>query len=199
MKFFVLIFWLLLITALSTPLHATTEGVPKEIAGFRLGEDITDYQEIEYSDYLKNVVIMDWHGFKKGVLSYGICAYPGKIVRITMKYADSTKPFYNKLLKKFKQKYGKPTEWGGDAFGILFKWKWVFLDEQNERVTLILQHNLQDHNENIGTVMKLTYPERIIDEQACFIEQCEINKSQEEKAKLEKRSETNWDYLIPKQ
>lgn len=190
---------LLIFTLLIVPLPATGEVVPKEIAGFRLGDDITEYQEIEYSDYLKNVTITDWHGFRKGILSYGICAYPGKIARISMKYEDSSTPFYNQLLDKFKQRYGEPTEWGGDAFGILFKWKWVFLDEQNERVTLILQHNLQDHTQNIGTVVKLGYPERIVDEQACFLKQCKINLSQAEKEELKKRLEANWNYFVPTQ
>ena len=58
-----------------------------------------------------------------------------------MKYEDSSKKFYKKLLREFKKKYGEPTEWGGDAFGILFKWKWVFPAENNQRVNLTLQHN----------------------------------------------------------
>ena len=133
--------------------------VPKERGGFRLGEDITKYLDIQYSNYLKEVVVTDWHGFRKGVISYGICASPGKIVRISMKYEDPSKPFYEEPLKRFKKRFGKPSIWG-DAFGILYKWKWVFYDEHNERVHLILQHNLQNHHENIGNLVKLYYPER---------------------------------------
>ena len=168
--------------------------VPQEIGGFRLGEDITEYSDIEYSNYLKDVVVTDWHGFRKGIISYGICASPGKIVKISMKYEDSSKDFYETLLKKFKKKFGKPAIWGGDAFGILSKWKWVFNDENNRRVNLILQHNLKNHNENIGNIVKLYYPEREKEERLCFIEQCEINKSAEQALE---RKEMNWDYLIP--
>ena len=80
-----------------------TTGVPSEIGGFKLGEDITEYPEVEFSNYLKEVVITDWHGFRKGIIAYGVCAYPGKIVRITMKYEDSSKRFYKKLLHEFKK------------------------------------------------------------------------------------------------
>jgi len=169
--------------------------IPQEIGGFRLGEDITEYSDIEYSNYLKEVVVTDWHGFRKGIISYGICASPGEIVRISMKYENSSKDFYETLLKKYKKKFGKPTIWGGDAFGILSKWKWVFIDENNHKVNLILQHNLKNHNENIGNIVKLYYPEREKEERLCFIEQCEINKSEEQ---VLERKEMNWDYMIPR-
>ena len=172
--------------------------IPHEIGGFRLGEDITEYSEIEYSNYLKEVVVTDWHGFRKGIISYGICAFPGKIVRISMKYEDSSKDFFDGLLKKYRNKFGKPALWGGDAFGILSKWKWIFVDENNRTVNMILQHNLKNDNENIGTIVKLSYPEREREEQLCFIEQCEINKSEEQQKQILERKEMNWDYLIPR-
>jgi len=171
---------------------------PKEIAGFRLGTDITDYDSIEYTDYLKDVVVTDWYGFRKGIISYGTCAYPGEIVRISMKYEDSSKQFYQKLLKAYQQKYGKPTEWDGDPFGILFKWKWVFPGKDNQRVNLILQHNLKDPNDNIGNIVKLSYPEREEEERLCFIEYCEINKTAEEKEQIKERKKMNWEFMIPK-
>lgn len=177
---------------------ASSLEIPHEIGGFRLGEDITEYSEIEYSNYLKEVVVTDWHGFRKGIISYGICAFPGRIVRISMKYEDSSKDFFDELFKRYKKKFGKPSIWGGDAFGILSKWKWVFVDENNRTVNMILQHNLKNNNENIGNMVKLYYPEREREERLCFIEQCEINKSEEEQQKILERKKMNWDYLIPR-
>lgn len=171
---------------------------PQEIGGFKLGEDITDYPEIEFSNYLREVVITDWHGFRKGIIAYGVCAYPGKIVRITMKYENSNKKFYKKLLREFKNKYGEPAEWNGDAFGILYKWKWKFHDKNNMRVNLTLQHNLKDERENIGNIVKLYYPEREEEERLCFNEQCEIRKNSEEKEEIQKRKEMNWEFLVPR-
>lgn len=149
----------LIIIALLSFTSVAAYDTPTEIGGFKLGEFITDYPQIEYSEYLKEVVVNDWHGFRKGIISYGTCAYPGRIVKIRMKYQNSSKNFYDELLKKYKSKYGKPTEWKGDAFGVLYIWKWRFVDKDNRRVNLILQHNLGDDNENIGNMVKLSFPE----------------------------------------
>ena len=81
---------------------------PSEIGGFKLGEYITDYPDIEYANYLREVVVNDWHGFRKGIISYGTCAYPGQIIKIRMKYENSSKPFYLKLLAGLTQTFRKP-------------------------------------------------------------------------------------------
>ncbi|MEJ2058288.1 MAG: hypothetical protein P8X39_10665, partial [Desulfofustis sp.] len=109
------------------PYRAPAEEVPTEIGGFKLGEHITEYPAIEYSNYLKEVVVNDWYGFRKGIISYGTCAYPGQIVAMRMKYANSDREFYEELLQKFKQKFGTPDEWNGDAFGVIYSWKWHFV------------------------------------------------------------------------
>ncbi len=171
---------------------------PKEVGGFVLGSNVTDYPDIEHSNFLKEVVIYDWYGFKKGIISYGICASPGEIVKIKLKYADSSKKYFKVLLKKFKNKYGKPTEWKGDSFGILHIWKWKFVDENNNRVHLILQHNTKNPNENRGNMVKLFYPDSIIREQACFTDHCTKNISKEERQKRLQRKKSDWNYLIPR-
>lgn len=171
---------------------------PKEVAGFVLGSKVTDYPNIEYSNFLKEVVVYDWHGFDKGIISYGVCAIPGEIIKIKMKYADASKRYFKVLLKKYKKQYGKPTEWKGDSFGILHIWKWKFLDENNNRVHLILQHNTKNPNENIGNMVKLYYPDRIVQEQKCFTLQCSKNISQTEKQMRDQRTKSDWKYLIPR-
>ncbi len=171
---------------------------PSEIGGFKLGEYITDYPEIEYANYLREVVVNDWHGFRKGIISYGTCAYPGQIIKIRMKYENSSKHFYLQLLAKFKEKYGKPDEWKGDAFGVLYVWKWRFVDANNRRINLILQHNLQNNEENIGNMVKLSFPEMEEEELICFLEFCEENKTEEQKEKIKQRMEPDWDYMLPR-
>lgn len=188
----------LILAILLTPVLAYGVGAPKEIGGFKLGEDITDYPEIEASNFLREVVVNDLYGFRKGIISYGTCAYPGKIVKIQMKYENSSKAFYDELLKRYKKKYGKPTEWKGDAFGILYIWKWRFYDEEGRQVNLLLQHNLQNHNQNIGNQVKLSYPERLEEERFCFIEFCEENKTEEQRALIEERKKPDWDYMVPR-
>lgn len=185
-----------LIIAVAAPLAATK--APSEVAGFVLGSKVTEYPDIEYSNYLKEVVVYDWHGFNKGIISYGVCAVPDEIIKIKMKYADSSKKYFKVLLKKFKKIYGKPTEWKGDSFGILHIWKWKFVDENNNRVHLILQHNTKNRNENIGNMVKLYYPDRIAMEQKCFTMQCNKKIGKIEKQKKEERKKSDWKYLIPR-
>ncbi len=177
----------------SFPQGIFAEKIPHEVGGFVLGSDVTDYPSIEYSNFLKEVVVYDWNGFDKGIISYGICKYPGKIVKIKLKYADSSKKYFKILLKKFKKKLGKPNEWKGDSFGILHIWKWKFIDEQKRKVHLILQYNHKNPNENIGNMVKLYYPDRIAEEQKCFTKQC--SNGNKPKPVVTK---DNWDYLIPK-
>ncbi len=188
----------LLILLLLLPATLPANGIPIEIGGFVLGSDVTDYPDIEYSNYLKEVVIYDWHGFDKGIISYGICDSPGKIVKIKLKYEDSTKKFFQTLLKKYKQKYGKPDEWKGDSFGILHIWKWRFTDKNGDRIHLILQHNTKNPNENNGNMVKLYCPDQLIREQKCFTKSCSSHLKQKEKEKFMMRKKADWNYLIPK-
>jgi hypothetical protein len=171
---------------------------PTEIGGFKLGDSISDYSDIEYSDYLKEVVVNDWYGFRKGIISYGTCANPGQIVNIRMKYEDPSKLFYDELLKRYKAKYGKPDEWNGDAFGVVYIWRWRFVDENNRRVNLLLQHNLQNHKETVGNMVKLSYPELIEEERLCFIEFCQTNKTAEQRETIKQRMKPDWDFMIPR-
>lgn len=188
----------LIIIALLSFTSVVAYDTPTEIGGFKLGEFITDYPQIEYSEYLKEVVVNDWHGFRKGIISYGTCAYPGRIVKIRMKYQNSSKNFYDELLKKYKSKYGKPTEWKGDAFGVLYIWKWRFVDKDNRRVNLILQHNLQNDNENVGNMVKISFPELMEEERFCVIDFFEKNKTAEEKETIKQRMKPDWDYMLPR-
>jgi len=190
-----LLFFLLL---LLLPETMPAEEIPHEIGGFVLGSNVTDYPDIEYSNFLKEVVIYDWHGFDKGIISYGICEFPGEIVKIKLKYGDSSKSFFKTLLKKYTEKYGKPTEWKGDSFGILHIWKWKFVDKENNHIHMILQHNTRNANENIGNMVKLYYPDRIELEQLCFTKKCttpaDMNKMMQQKMP----KQDDWEYLIPK-
>jgi len=179
------------------PVTVSAKEVPREVGGFVLGSNVTDYPDIEHSNFLKEVVIYDWYGFDKGIISYGVCENPGEIVKIKFKYEDPSKKYFKLLLKKYKKKFGKPTQWKGDSFGILHIWKWKFVDENKNRVHLILQHNTKNPNENIGNMVKLFYPDNIARELACFARQCTENISSGEKEQLPQRKKTGWKYLIP--
>ena len=124
--------------------------VPHEIAGFVLGKNIDEIKDrldmstalpVRHRESLREVEIKTMEGFKSGLITYGTCAKPGQIVRIKLKYTETSKKFYETLLKRFKKKFGEPNEWRGDPFHIFLDWKWAFIDKDGNRISLHLQHN----------------------------------------------------------
>jgi hypothetical protein len=179
------------------PLYAKNT-VPHEVGGFSLGADINDYPEVVTSNFLQETVVTDRYGFRKGIISTGVCKYPDQILKMRMKYDNSSKKFFQKLLKEYKKRYGAPHEWKGDSFGIVHIWKWHFTDSDNRKVSLSLQHNLKNINENIGNLVKLSYPELVDEERACFNQMCEEKQKDLDETKLEELKQPNWEYMIPK-
>ena len=189
---------ILLLTAFLTPQFTgslAAREIPTQVGGFILGSDVTNYPDIEYSNFLKEVVVYNWNGFEKGIISYGICDSPGEIVKIKLKYKDPSKGFFKTLLKKYEQRYGEPDEWKGDSFGILHIWKWKFVTEDGNKIHLALQHNTRNPNENTGNMVKLYCPDQIAKEQKCFNSQCES--LQKEEPKEQKQPKLDWKLLIP--
>jgi hypothetical protein len=79
---------------------ADTPQVPLSIAGIALGSDVNSYPEIIDSNFMKEVVVTNWHGFRKGIISYGICQYPDQILKIDMKYEDKSEAFFQDPVEK---------------------------------------------------------------------------------------------------
>ncbi|WP_028579662.1 hypothetical protein [Desulfogranum japonicum] len=182
--------WLTLLFPLSA--YPADQKAPKQIAGFSLGASIEEYDYLSYSNFLKQVIVEDIGEFRKGIIEYGVCDKPGKIVRIKMKYANTEEAYFNRLFRRYKKQLGPPTKYTGDAFGILKAWKWYFTDELGEKVSITLQYNKKDPDENFGSMVKMSLPERIKIERACFNEICHAKTKE---ATPEQRR--NWDQIIP--
>ena len=199
MKITSTVYFLIVSVFILTPqcIVAKTTNAPMSIAGISLGSDVNSYPDIVDSNFMKEVVVTDWHGFRKGVIGYGICIYKDTILKIDMKYENKNKKFYYKLLKKFKAVYGDPDTWSGDSFGLKYIWKWHFTDKNDNRVTLKLQFNAKDSNETIGNMVKLSYPDKIAEERRCFMEMCDANREQFDVNRLEKLKQSDWSHLIP--
>jgi len=181
--------------------------VPHQVGGFILNTNIAEYREnidmetaipIRYMEYLKEVEIQKQEGFKSGLICYGNCAHPGRIVRIKLKYADPTKNFYDKLLELFKERFGEPTEWRGDPFKIVIAWKWSFTDKDNNKISLTLQHNTKDMEEKIGNSVKMTALNLIEEEYRCFKERYPEHRGSSTKKELKPRGKVSWDLFIPR-
>jgi hypothetical protein len=180
---------------------------PREIAGFSLGKNIADYQDmirmetmlpIRYAEFLKEVEIRNIPGYKSGLITYGDCADPGRILRIKLKYADSSRKFYNDLLDRYKKRFGKPDRWRGDPFHVLVAWKWSFTDQDGNRISMILQHNIEDTTRKIGNAVKLTMLNFEEEEIECFEKKESERRASEMEQDRKPGVDQNWDLLIPR-
>ena len=177
---------------------------PTQVGGFLLGADISAYKDrvvmtsalpIRYAEFIAEVEINKTDLLTSGLIAYGTCAAPGKVVRIKLKYADSGRDFYENLLARFEKKFGKPDEWRGDPFHIVIAWKWSFVDKSKNHISLILQHNKQDTDEKIGNSIKLTLTDAIEKERQCYEKSHpEVRESQPEKTSVQ----LDWNLLVPR-
>jgi hypothetical protein len=76
------------------PVLILAENVPHEIGGIALGSHINNYPNLIESNFMKEVIVTNHHGFRKGIISYGVCKYKGKILKIRLKYKDKSKSFF---------------------------------------------------------------------------------------------------------
>jgi len=184
-------------------------GAPHQIGEFVLGKHIKDYKEIvkmesalpiRHQKYLHELEAKEMEGFKSGYIWIGNCSEPGQIVRIKLKYLDSTKKFYNLLLKRFKKKFGEPSEWRGDPVHVVIAWKWSFIDKESNHISLVLQHNTKDQEEKMGNSVKLTTTNMIEEERLCYEKESdESGKHMKRKAhEAKKKVPINWDLFVPR-
>ena len=177
---------------------------PHEIAGFVLGKNIDGIKDrldmstdlpVRRRESLHEVEIKTMEGFKSGLITYGTCAKLGQIVRIKLKYAESSKKFYKTLLKRFKKRFGEPSEWRGDPFHIFLDWKWSFTDKDGNQISLHLQHNTRDAEEKIGNAVKLTSRTALEAEWKCHEEKTASKSTRKIK---KQKGPIDWEFIIPR-
>ena len=180
--------------------------VPHEAGGFILGDNISNYGEkirmdtaipIRYMEWINEVEIDPPDGFKSGLIWYGTCASPGKIIRIIVKYNDLSKDFYEKLLSLCKKRFGEPDEWRGDSFHVVISWKWNFTDNNGNRIGLIVQHNTKDSSERKGNSIKLSMGNLMDDEAECYAIKNQESEGQPTGTGNKPLEDLNWDKLVP--
>jgi len=177
---------------------------PVHLGGFKLGNDISNYhhlvdiktcREDTFNKYLGESEMIRRAGFKSGSIAYGLCDAPNKILRIKLKFADSSKPFFKKLLRRYKKELGTPSEYRGDSFQTMIAWKWSFVNDKKEKISLILQHNTMVEGEKVGNAVKLTLTSQIEKERACFMAKIPTKNIIEPLPKLKRKA--LWDLYIP--
>ena len=203
MKLQILIFPMILALVLPGTVAA---DAPHELAGFVLGGDMKNFKDrvegntvipVRYLESLKEVEAIEIRGFKTGLVTYTTCRKPSRIVRLKFKYADSSRRFFEELLKRYRTNLGKPDEWRGDPFHIVVAWKWRFTDKDNNRISLILYHNTRDEEEKKGTVVKMTMWNVILEEDKCFAKK-HFQVTDPPKFTFKDPQNVNWDNLIPR-
>ncbi len=185
----------------------TQTRAPVQVGDFVLGKSIDEFKHrikkdtrmcIRFQDYLDEVEVTKCAGFKSGLISVGNCSNKDEIVRIKLKYMNSSKKFFNKLLKLFKEKFGEPDKWKGDPFGVVLVWKWSFKNDKGENISLILQHNTKDKELKMGNVVKLANTTRIEQERDCFLKKEAAKDKAGPPPPLDMSKPGVWDYLIPR-
>ncbi|MFO7597085.1 MAG: hypothetical protein R6W92_12180 [Desulfocurvibacter africanus] len=181
-------------------LAATT--APKTLAAYTLGQDISaaaEYldmdsaQTIWNQEWFKQVEVKNLPGFRNGYLIYGNCNMPGKILRIKLKYDDSSLAFFERLQKILQDRYGRG-EWRGDPFGTLHSWKWGFTDEKGDSISVILQHySGADTSYTEGNSIRLANRSSLTREKACG-----EAKEKDEGRQQDKGIVPSFDWYLPK-
>ena len=188
----VLVFLAIAIAVALLPAPPCSADSPRQIAGIALGANIKQHENIlqmntslplRRMEYLSEVETKPLPGFRKGFITYGNCDEPGRIVRIRLKYDRGDKEFFNELLDRFKKKFGTSAQYRGDAFRAFIAWKWTFIDKDKNRITLQLQHNSEDNEEEMtrGNSVKLTISNLVDKERECY----EKKHPEEQEAKSE--------------
>ena len=77
---------------------------------------------------------------------------------------------------------------------MVISWKWRFTDKDNNYITLVLQHNLKNVDENIGNQVKLSMPDRMQEERLCFKQACDRGQLDCPLELMDK----GWENLIPR-
>ena len=182
---------------------------PHQIGVFVLNRNISDFKDyvimetalpIRHMESIEEVEIKPIKGFKSGLIAYATCTAPGHIVRIKLKYEDTSKKFFENLLKRIKKRYGEPEEYRGDPFHIFIAWKWSFIDKDDNRISLTLQHNSKDTEVKRGNAIKITMRNLVAEDQRCY-----KIKALDHREKLRQRDWkvmdpglTGWDLYVPR-
>lgn len=201
--------WVAMVAGIMTAAaHGLAGEIPLTIAGFTLGRPIEEVSEkvimetalpVRYMENLQEVEIVPLEGFKSGLIAFGTCRKPSTVLRVKLKYADGSLKFYEEVLARFKQKFGEPDEYQGDPFRVFISWKWSFKDQNRNRVSLVLQHNLKDEGEKIGNAVKLTLHNQLEEDAQCYGQQ-KPNRREELRQRFRKppsSGESSWGRLVP--
>ncbi|MCJ2165771.1 MULTISPECIES: hypothetical protein [unclassified Pseudodesulfovibrio] len=155
------------------------DGFPKSLAGFTLGADVKEYANL--CDLDKAIPVSDdpflteallkgesMAGVRGGSLTFGNCKAPGKLVRIKLKFYEMDQELFDKLHSKYLTLFGKPDRYLGDAFKNVIAWEWLFKNDKNEEISLVLMWS-RDQDIRPGVSIKMTQKTLMDEEYQCYM------------------------------
>lgn len=154
-----------------------SDNAPESVAGITIGNNIYTVRSLLDMDsetspwqeeYIRRIGLKKMEGYQGGYVVVGNCKRKDIILRMKLKYKDSSMGFFNKLYGKIEKRFGKPNDWRGNPFGTLKVWKWS-LGDKDGNVSLILQHfSGDDDSITKGNSIRLSRPSWIKQEMECW-------------------------------
>lgn len=196
-------FIVLALILLSSPCLAA-ETVPLTLSGFTLGTDMAQYQSsccdtgqgLALSDipFLTEVNLRpdSVPGVRGGSLTHGNCLGDRKLLRVKLKFHETSQKFFNALLREYTERFGEPDSYQGDTFKNVIAWQWDFAHGK-EAVSLLLMWS-RDKEMRPGVSIKMTLESLLDAEYAC-------HKAAQDKLEKDKGGATairNLDDFIPR-
>jgi len=192
--------FLILSMILTTTAAFAGDSFPTNLAGFTLGSDIKKYDSFCDMDtstpmsdapFLSEVLIKpdSLPGVRGGSLNYGNCKNVGKLVRVKIKFHDRSQDLFNELLDKYKDRFGKPDNYKGDAFKNVIAWEWDFNNGKGEQISLLLMWS-RDKEIRPGVSIKMTNVTMFDEEYDCFkAKDYEFSKDKASRTKIKSLNE----------
>jgi hypothetical protein len=170
--------FLLFLLCLLIPASVQAHDPPMSLAGIKLGANVSTVHhrcklstDIPLADerHLNEINLMPQFvpGIKGGSVAYANCQQKGAIVRIKLKFDNSSRSFFDDLLGRYTQNWGKPEKWRGNPFQTVISWKWSFNNDRGQKVNLELTHS-EDEDYKTGNFVKLTLRSLWEEEDACY-------------------------------
>lgn len=194
----------LLVVLLLTSSALAEESAPLSVAGIRLGDDFHQYEDIlrmEHAGAMSDAVFLDEaliqtgaiHGVRGGSVIWGNCANKGRVVRIKIKFADTSRDLFKRLLARYEEKFGQPDTYKGDSFRNVIAWEWEIADDDGRHVKILLMYSV-DPSIRPGVSIKMTDQALLDLEFACYKERYRSKyRAEEEAGKIE-----DLDMFIPR-
>lgn len=125
---------------------------PASLAGINLGDDYHKYEDLlrmELAGANSDAIFLDEAlirtgaipGVRGGSIIWGNCANKDRIVRIKIKFADTSEDLFKRLLERYRKKFGQPSAYQGDSFRNVVAWEWDINDGERH-VSIVLMYSV---------------------------------------------------------